>query len=232
MFLSKFRPPLVAGTALLIALLHGLSACGGGSEPASEAAQDDHEAGEGAGTGSLESLGTAARLASRMEDIQKDGEALANTVPADNESLKALLPDELDGLPRKKRSVGNAMGVELASVSAEYYEDDAPRRINISVTDGAGAAGSSFVTLMRITLTSNHEEETEGGYNKPFKLEGAKGRIEQNPGSEQGQSNSKIDLLVADRFILSVSGEQYDGKALADLIEEADLIHEIEELAS
>lgn len=232
MYTLNVRLIPAARSVLVVAMLLGLQACGGGSGQSAETPQDEPEAGEQSAAGVLETLGTAGRLARGMEEIQQGGEALANTPPADTESLKALLPDELDGLPRKKRSVGNMMGVELSSASAEYYKDDAPRRLTVSVTDGAGAAGSSFVSLMRMSLMSRHEEETEDGYEKPLELDGATGRIEQTPGYEEGQSSSKIDLLVANRFILSVTGEQYDGKALADLVEAADFVDELTELAS
>jgi hypothetical protein len=124
-------------------------------------------------------------------------EELKKLKPISNESLKAILPEELNGL---KRTSYNVVNMGFAMGQAEYKVGD-DGEIKVIVYDCVGEAGSAFYGMNYFSRL-NMEQEDENGYTKSVDFEGAKA-IEHFDKSSQ---NYTLTYVTADRFLVSLEG--------------------------
>jgi hypothetical protein len=124
-------------------------------------------------------------------------EELKKLKPISNASLKAILPEELNGLKRTSYNVVN-MGFAMGQAEYKVGEDG---EIKIMVYDCVGEAGSAFYGMNYFTRL-NMEQEDENGYTKSVDFEGAKA-IEHFDKSSQ---NYTLTYVTADRFLVSLEG--------------------------
>ncbi len=163
-------------------------------------------------------------LKDTFEEVGKTTEDLQKTTPVTNEQLKALLPESIDGLQRKRFSIGQ-LGMHIAE--AHYGEGD--QEISLSILDGAGETGSAMIAMVQIGINAGGESEDENGYTKPIVIDGNKG-IEEQRRSGNIVTN-KVTLIVGDRFMLTVEGNGFEVDKLKSIIDSEDLIDKLEDLA-
>ncbi len=140
----------VLWAGLLPALL--LIGCGSNKE---EEKKDDE---------SVSVMGAASamkEMASQMEDMQKKGPVAT----VDFRTLKALLPADADGLPRKEATgeKDGAMGFTFSTATGTYANADDSEHIELSIIDGGGSPmmmGLAAWSMMEV------DKETEHGYEK------------------------------------------------------------------
>jgi uncharacterized membrane protein len=143
-----------------------------------------------------EAVTAAAKSTKAMETAQADGKTPPATDPA---KLKALLPDQVAGLPRTGLSTQSAGsgGVATSNAEATYARGDA--RITLTVTDmsamGALAAITGAMGAERSNLTAN-------GYEKFGKIDG---RFTTEAWNRAG-GNGRFAVLVANRFVVQAQG--------------------------
>jgi Yip1 domain len=130
-----------------------------------------------------------------------------HAVPAD--TLKALLPATLSGLPRTDLSAttGAAAGISGSNAEGVYADTGGDKRITLSITDMA-ALGA--VASLASTMNVESDHETATGYDKVSKIGG---RMTEEQFDNQSKTG-KYSVLVANRFMVDAEGS---GVAIDDL---------------
>ncbi|GAA4277474.1 hypothetical protein [Aquimarina mytili] len=162
------------------------------------------------------------KLAKEVEEIEEEGEKLLKATPISNEELKAILPESLVGFTRKKFSVGNQFMADVAMAEAEYENEDGDM-ISLSIIDGAGETGSAMISLSRLGFSRDFEEQTDTGYKKSITLNGYKAVEEKEKDTYNDSEDSKIDLMIANRFIVSLEGNNVPLQKIKKSVNELDL---------
>lgn len=126
--------------------------------------------------------------------------------------LKELLPESLAGMPRTSHTgeKAGAMGFTMSTASAEYSEGD--KELKVTIVDVAGAAAAMMG--MAAWATVEVDRETDDGYERSTTIEGYKGYEKYDGKSKSGQ----VNVIVGNRFIVTVDGRNVSEKELADAI--------------
>ncbi|WP_103068095.1 hypothetical protein [Aquimarina sediminis] len=170
----------------------------------------------------IEDVSDLSKMAEEAEKIEEESQELINATPISNEELKALLPNNLIDYPRKKFSIGNQFMPDMIMAEAEYENEDG-KIISFSVIDGAGETGSAMVTLARLGFSRDFEEQSDRGYKKSTTINGysAIEKIEKNDYDDS--EDSKIELLISNRFIITLEGEKTSLKQLKSAVNQLNL---------
>ena len=154
------------------------------------------------------------KMADEAEKMSKEGPK--ETV--DPKLLKALLPDDADGLKRSEASSekSSAMGFGVSTAKASY-RDDSGQDIDINITDVAGMG----VALMGMAAWSmaSIDKETENGYEKTTEYQGHKAFEKYNTQSKNGE----ISVIVANRYIVQVEGRDVSIDKIKSVLGDIDL---------
>ena len=170
----------------------------------------------------IEGVSDLNKIAEEAEKIEEEGEKLLNATPISNSDLKSLLPENLSEYDRKKFSIGNQFMADVAMAEAEY-ENQNGDLISLSIVDGAGETGSAMIALSRLGFATDFEEETDRGYKKSTTIKGYKAVEETEKDDYDDTENSKIDVIIANRFIVSLEGNHVSLPKLKDIITQIDL---------
>jgi hypothetical protein len=153
-------------------------------------------------------------MAKEAEKMSKEGPK--ETI--DPKLLKALLPEDADGLKRKEASSEKtaAMGFGVSTAKASY-SDDGAQDINVEIVDVAGMG----VALMGMAAWSmaSIDKETETGYEKTTEYEGHKAFEKYNTQNKDGE----ISVIVANRYIVNVSGNGVSIDKIKSVLGDIDL---------
>ncbi|HOY70079.1 MAG TPA: hypothetical protein PL131_05365 [Methylotenera sp.] len=201
---------------LSLALLLALGACG----KKEEAKTDEPSIGD-----AISAVGKLNDLADVSKDTQKNTEELKKLTPVTNDQLKSILPDSIAGIARSSFEITNAMGILTANAK---YEKDAIH-YELQVYDGAGESGSAIFGLSQLGIMMGTESETQTGYTKPYSVGDNKGSEKQDK-TDANNIFNEVTLVVANRFMLTVSARGADMDALKSAIKDADLVGKLEGL--
>lgn len=147
---------------------------------------------------SAEKAETPSGMAEAADQLQSRAEELKKLSPVSTETLKALLPEELDGMKRTSYNVANTMGFSVGE--AEYKVND-DSEIKVMVYDCVGEAGSAFYS-MNYFMRLNMQQEDDNSYTKSVDFQGGKA-LEH---FEKNTNDYQLTWLAADRFLVSVDG--------------------------
>jgi len=170
----------------------------------------------------IEGVSDLNKMAEAAEKIEEENERLLATTPISNDKLKSILPESLLRYPRKSFSVGNQLMPGMAMGKADY-KDENENSISLSIIDGAGETGSAMVTLAKLGFARGFEEQTDRGYKKSTIINGYKALEEVKKDSYSDVVNTKIDFIVANRFLISIKGESIPLDELKKAINELNL---------
>ncbi len=170
----------------------------------------------------IEGVSDLNKIAKEAEKIEEENDKLVKATPITNDELKELLPQSLIGYPRKKFSVGNQFMTDVSMAEAEYENEDG-NIISFSIIDGAGETGSAMITLSRLGFARDFEEESDRGYRKSSTIGGYKAIEEVEKDDYEDSVNSKIDLMISNRFIVSLEGDKVSIEKLKKAVGELDL---------
>ena len=147
------------------------------------------------------------------QDAREVADQLKEIEPLSNESLKAWLPDEIQGMKRTGFKVGNPGYVNVTSLSGTYKDDS--RQFKVEVIDGAGESGSVLLSGIHMANRMEMEEEDE---NKHLKTVVHKGiRAQQTFFKKRG--DTKLQFVFADRFGVMVNTKDIGPDETWELIE-------------
>ncbi|AXT59436.1 hypothetical protein D1816_03410 [Aquimarina sp. AD10] len=170
----------------------------------------------------IEGISDLNKMAKEVENLEEENDKLLKATPISNEKLKALLPKELIGFTRKTFTIGNQFMPDVAMAEAEY-ENENGNIISLSIMDGAGETGSAMITLARLGFARDFEEQSERGYKKSTKINGYKAIEEVEEDDYSDDLNSKIDLLISKRFIVSLEGQSIPLEQLKKAVDQIKL---------
>lgn len=192
---NRFIITLSLATTLL------LYSCGGSKKTEQEAPANATEA--------------LQQFADKAKDMQKQG----TVDPVDFRELKDLLPQKATGLERTEATgeKNGAMGFTISRAEARY-KNEADASVHIEIFDTGGIAGVATMALAAWTM-ADIDKETTTGYEKTTTLEGYKGYEKYDNQSKSGELN----VLVADRFVVNVSGNNLSVDELKSVLAEIDL---------
>jgi len=165
----------------------------------------------------IEGVSDLNQIAKEAEKIEEENDQLIAATPIihlDRKSTRLRYP-------RTKFSVGNQFMPDVSMGEAEY-ENENGAFISLSIIDGAGETGSAMVTLARLGFARDFEEQTDRGYRKSTTIKGYKAVEEVEKDPYDNQETSKIDLMVANRFLISLEGDA-SIEQLREAVDEVDL---------
>lgn len=141
--------------------------------------------------------------------------------PMSAEVLQARLPERLAGLPRveSERTQTGVMGMQLSVVTARYESEDR-RRLTVSITDVSGLGAQMAMGLAAWSIV-DFDRTTSGGYERTGRFEGFK--TMESFGAEGGIIRTELNVLVADRFIVKLTGQEVEMDTLKDAARAMDL---------
>lgn len=199
---------------LSLALVLALGAC----SKKEQAKTDEPSIGD-----AISAVGKLSDVADASKDMQKNTEELKKLTPVTNEQLKSVLPESMSGIAKTSFEISNAMGLQTANAK---YEKDAIH-YEVQVYDGAGETGSAMFGLAQLGTVMGMESETQTGYTKPYSVGDNKGSEKQDRADVNNVSN-EVTLIIANRFVLTVSSRGTDMDALKSAIKDADLVSKLE----
>lgn len=200
---------VVTGAAVLALAVGGCKSKA--QQEAEAAAKTLAEAGKQMSEAITSATGTAGNTASGG----LEGKA---TEAVDFRELKALLPDELGGMPRKSAEgqKSGAMGFTLSMAEARY-EKEGGGRIKLTITD-AGAVAGMAAMAMYAWAGMEIDKEDENGYEKTTTIKGYRGYEKYNKSS----NSSELSLIVANRFIVQLDGDDVSVDDLKSALDKVD----------
>lgn len=139
------------------------------------------------------------------------------------QELKALLPDELNGLRRERikgEGVG-ALGFKLNQAEAEYQKGD--KNLELHIVD-FGGFGPALLALASWTVTDVYHED-EDGYEKVTEWNGFKAFEKSN----RKDKISSIALIYKNRLIINAEADGMDIQDLKELLED-EILDELDDL--
>ncbi|MFN4146248.1 MAG: transposase [Runella sp.] len=154
------------------------------------------------------------KMADEAERMSKEGPK--ETI--DPKLLKELLPADADGLKRKEASSEKnaVMGFGVSTATARYSDDNS-QSINVNITDVAGM--SMALMGMAAWSMASVDKETETGYEKTTTYSGHKAFEKYDKQSQNGE----ISVLVANRYIIQVSGNGVSMDKIKEVLDDIDL---------
>jgi hypothetical protein len=137
----------------------------------------------------------------------------------DYKILKDMLPADLSGMKRTDATgeKNSAMGMQISNAEGRYSNDNgASMTIKItdigSMTGLAGMAGYAWAA-------TEIDRESDSGYEKTSNFNGFKSHEKYDKSSKSGD----ISVLVGNRFVAEVSGNDVDMNAMKDALSKIDL---------
>ena len=148
-------------------------------------------------------------------EMQNKAEALKKLTPMSMDELKALLPQQLNGIQRSSFDVNSAMGISVGN--AEYKKNDTTS-IKIGVYDCAGETGAAYYSAS-YWLKMNMQSESDNGYTKTIDLMGGKA-VETY---EKSSNHYTLIYLGNDRVLVSLEGTNISDDELKDIAKNLNL---------
>jgi len=200
------RKTLMAGMLVLVATGCGPSAeqqkqidqLKKGADEAAKGAQQAAAAAQGAAKDAQ--TGVASGIAQFAKGLQQMAQSGGPVI--DFENLKPLLP-ELPGYTRDTpRGEQITMPMKMSKAEARYRKDDSS--IRIEITDSA--FNQLILAPVSMMMAMGYEEKSDDGYTKAVTIAGS-------PAFEKWEKNAKngeINVVVANRFIVTVKGNNVE----------------------
>jgi hypothetical protein len=162
---------------------------------------------------------SAVEALQQFADKAKDMKNKGTVDPVDFRELKEFLPKEVEGLKRTEATgeKNGAMGFIISRAEARY-SGDGDASAHVEIFDTGGVAGVATMALAAWTM-ADIDKETNTGYEKTTQLEGYKGFEKYDNQSKSGELN----VLVADRFVVNVDGNNLSIKQLKNILSDIDL---------
>jgi hypothetical protein len=155
-----------------------------------------------------------------MKEVQekmKEGKAVE---VVDFRELKALLPEEVEGMKRTNSSgeKNSAMGFKVSQAEGNYSTEDGAKSLDVKIVDMGNMSGLAGLAAWGWTV-AEVDKETETGYERTTEYQGHKA-FEKYDNQYQ---NGNIDVLVAERFMVSVNGNNVPMDVIKSALESMDL---------
>lgn len=201
---------IIGGFLMIITLIFLSSSCGSGDNPVAKAKKAMKE---------VSNVVDAAKTMSKSQIVFQESadrmEELKYITPASKDELKAWLPESLGTFKRKGFSVGEQGFAEISSITGNYVDkDDANKKFDINVIDGAGEAGGIFAMVYTSQFNRDFEEEHQDGFSKSMENGGRKAVVSQN----NQYKTAEIEFMEGKRYYIKLTGNQFDVDDLWEVV--------------
>lgn len=143
------------------------------------------------------------------QEMQNKAEELKKLTPLTIDQLKALLPEELEGIKRSSFNASTAMGIAVGE--AEYRKDD-NTVLKLAIYDCAGETGAAYYSAS-YWMKMNMQSESDNGYTKTVDLmDGKAVESYDKPGNRY-----TLVYLGNDRVLVSLEGENISAETLRNV---------------
>ena len=137
----------------------------------------------------------------------------------DFKELKALLPESLSGMKRTEASGEKtaAMGMQISNAEGRYSADNGGS-MTVKITDigsMTGLAGMATYAWARVEV----DRESDNGYEKTSTIGGYRSHEKYDKSNKSGE----ISVLVGDRFVVEVDGNNVDMDTIKGALSKVDL---------
>ncbi len=129
-----------------------------------------------------------------VENAQKNIEKLTKLTPITKDQIKAWMPEELGDLKRTEYNIGGQMGISTFKLT---FKGDEKRKINISISDGAGN-GSAIISMFSMMQNMEIDKENESGYERTQTFDGQRVLVKYQ--SSKNYEKSTLQCLINGRF--------------------------------
>ncbi len=200
----------------LFAMAWVLWACGGDDASQEQStAQAREQAAENAiqaPQGMQETMKQVEKMTQSMKG--QNGEAVE---PINFRELKAMMPDEVNGLPRSSHSgeTTNAMGFRVSAAKAKYSEGD--QRIELTISDLGGV--QMLLTSMAAWSMIEIDRESDTEMERTTEYEGYKAHQKYNFPRKRGE----MTVLIGSRFVVQAQGSNVEMDQIKEALSEIDL---------
>lgn len=138
----------------------------------------------------------------------------------DYKELKALLPESLPGMKRTDATgeKTSAMGMQISNAEGRYSADNGGGSMTIKISDigsMTGLAGMAAYAWSGVNI----DRESDNEYEKTSTIGGYKSHEKYNKSSKSGE----VSVLVGDRFVVDVNGDNVDMDAIKGALGKVDL---------
>lgn len=142
----------------------------------------------------------------------------ANVEPIAAEHMRALLPTDLPGMKRTSATAekNENAGIAVSSAKASY-QDDKDKRITLKIDDFGTMSG---LAAFANRLAGPAEKITDTGYEKTTTIAG---RRVQEKFDNKSKGWGKLEMMVADRFMVEAEGFGIDIDTLKTALGNVDL---------
>lgn len=144
-----------------------------------------------------------------------------SSATVDFRELKAMLPEELAGMTRDEATgeQGAAFGIATSNAQGLYSSSDGPS-IEIKLTDLGTAR--NWAMFGHAWAAAEIDRETGEGYERTFRYQ------DQYPGyveyaESDGYKSAQVSVLVGDRFVVEVSGNDVEMAAVEAALAKVDV---------
>ena len=137
----------------------------------------------------------------------------------DYKVLKEMLPGDVGGLKRTEATGEKtaAMGMQVSHANGRY-SNDAGASMTIKITDIGSMTGLAGMAAYAWAATEI-DRDSDTGYEKTSTFNGYKSHEKYDKSSKSGE----ISVLVGNRFVTEVSGNDVDMDAMKDALTKVDL---------
>ena len=157
-----------------------------------------------------------------FEGIEENTIKLAALTPITKDQIKAWMPDEVGGLKRTAFTIGNQLGISTFKLT---FKGDDGKKINISISDGAGN-GAAIVSMFMMMQNMEMDQEDEKGYERTQTFDGQRTLIKYR--SAENYEKATLQCLKDQRFGIEANGWKMTPDELWGYIKEL----EIEKIAT
>jgi hypothetical protein len=143
---------------------------------------------------------SVSETAKKIEENANKAEELKKLTPLTLDQVKALIPNELLGMPRTSFNANSSMGYATAKGT---YKGEGDKELDIEIIDCAGEMGSAWYSMRFFSLW-NFQQEDDNGYQKTIDFNGGKAL------EKYQKANDRYELTYFgnERFIVNVDGEK------------------------
>ena len=183
-----------------------LSSCGNDAK-----VKDVQKSEDGTTTTTTYDMDNVKKMAESGDEMTKKVEELKKLKPLSLEQLKALLPEELNGIKRTNYNTHSTMGYSVAE--GEYRKDD-NTELKVMIYDCAGEAGAGWYSLT-YWGAMNFQQDSEKEYTKTIDFKGVKA-IEN---FKKDANESSLTYVSNERLLVVLNGRNMNPSALKEAAE-------------
>ncbi len=129
-----------------------------------------------------------------FEDIEKNIKKLSELAPVTKQQIKSWMPKTIDDLKRTEYNIESQMGISSFKLT---FKGDEKKRINITISDGAGN-GSAIIAMFTMMQNIEIDKENESGYERTQTFDDHRTLIKYQ--SAKNYEKSTLKFLMNGRF--------------------------------